>query len=240
MPNSIIEYHKLQKSSTFPHVGWNTSTNSVPLLQTLKEFEDVFTLKPHVEGIDCPPKEINFYNEDFRVRRPPRTLNPARLEVAKQIFDELVDSGFAVPLHHEFSSPVCLVVYTDHRKPCFTGDYSGKDGVNANTIPVEPNLTKNSDVLVFPSQANYIGTLELPKAFWQLKIAEKDWQKTALSIPGKSIMSKRAAFGLKNVPVFQNVMADIFSGYGIFIYIDDIIVRGTTSEQVQRSPSPRF
>ncbi|KAL0209033.1 hypothetical protein P9112_011620 [Eukaryota sp. TZLM1-RC] len=156
------------------------------LLHTLKEFEDVFTLKPHAEGIDCPPMEINFYNEDVRVRRPPRTLNPARLEVANQIFDELVDSGFAVPSNHEFSSPVCLVVYPDHRKPRLTGDYSGKDGVNANTIPVEPNLPRISDVLVFLSQANYIGTLDLPKAFWQLKIAEKDWQKTALSIPGKN------------------------------------------------------
>ncbi|KAL0206926.1 hypothetical protein P9112_012637 [Eukaryota sp. TZLM1-RC] len=105
------------------------------LLQTLKEFEDVFTLKPHVEGIDCPPMEINFYNEDVRVRRLPRTLNLARLD-SNQIFDELVDSGFAVPSNHEFSSPVCLVVYPDHRKPRLTGDYSGKDGVNANTIPV--------------------------------------------------------------------------------------------------------
>ncbi|KAL0219206.1 hypothetical protein P9112_004859 [Eukaryota sp. TZLM1-RC] len=202
------------------------------LLQTLKEFEDVFTLKPHAEGIDCPPMEINFHNEDVRVRRPPRTLNPARLEVANQIFDELVDSEFAVPSNHEFSSPVCLVVYPDHRKPRLTGDYSGKDGVNANTIPVEPNLPRISDVLVFLSQANYIGTLDLPKAFWQLKIAEKDWQKTTLSIPGKSIMFKRAAFGLKNVPaVFQNVMADIFSGDGVFIYIDDIIIIGSTFDE---------
>ncbi|KAL0208449.1 hypothetical protein P9112_011036 [Eukaryota sp. TZLM1-RC] len=146
------------------------------LLQTLKEFEDVFTLKPHAEGIDCPPMEINFYNEDVRVRRPPRTLNPVRLEVANQIFDDLVDSGFAVPSNHEFSSPVCLVVYPNHRKPRLTGDYSGKDGVNANTIPVEPNLPRISDVLVFLSQANYIGIFDLPKASWQLKIAEKDWQ----------------------------------------------------------------
>ncbi|KAL0225774.1 hypothetical protein P9112_013098 [Eukaryota sp. TZLM1-RC] len=193
------------------------------LLQTLKEFEFVFTLKPHAEGIDCPPMEINFYNKDVRVRRLPRTLNPARLEVVNQIFDAL---------NHEFSSPVCLVVYPDHRKPRLTGDYSGKDGVNANTIPVEPNLPRISDVLIFLSQANYIGTLDLPKAFWQLKIAEKDWQKTALSIPGKSIMFKRAAFGLKNVPaVFQNVMADIFSGDGVFIYIDDIIIIGSTFDE---------
>ncbi|KAL0223099.1 hypothetical protein P9112_002489 [Eukaryota sp. TZLM1-RC] len=199
------------------------------LLLTLKEFEETFTLKPHADGIDCPPMEINFHDESIRVRRPPRRLNPEKQKVAEQIFDELVESGFAVPSNHEFSSPVCLVVYPDHRKPRLTGDYSGKDGVNANTIPVEPNLPRVSDVLVFLSEANFIGTLDLPKAFWQLKIAEKDWEKTALSIPGKSIMFKRAAFGLKNVPaVFQNVMADIFSGDGVFIYIDDIIIVGRT------------
>ncbi|KAL0227353.1 hypothetical protein P9112_014677 [Eukaryota sp. TZLM1-RC] len=176
--------------------------------------------------------EINFYNEDVRVKRPPRTLNPDRLEVANQIFDGLVDSGFAVPSNHEFSSPVCPVVYPDHHKPRLTGDYSGKDGVNANTIPIKPNLPRISDLLVFFSQANYIGTLDLPKAFWRLKIAEKDWQKTALSNPGKSIMFKRAAFGLKNVPaVFQNVMADIFYGNGVLIYIDDIRIIGSTFDE---------
>ncbi|KAL0209882.1 hypothetical protein P9112_009966 [Eukaryota sp. TZLM1-RC] len=126
-------------------------------------------------GLPTNPMEINFYNEDVRVRKPPRTLNPARLEVANQIFDELVDSGFAVPSNHEFSSPVCLVVYPDHCKPRLTGDYSGKDGVNANTIPVEPNLPRISDVLVFLSQANYIGTLDPPppKPFGNSKLLKR-------------------------------------------------------------------
>ncbi|KAL0208979.1 hypothetical protein P9112_011566 [Eukaryota sp. TZLM1-RC] len=190
------------------------------LLQTLKEFEDVFTLKPHAQGIDCPPMEINFCNFDVKVRRPPRTLNPARLEVANQIFDELETQDL---LFHRTMN---------HRKPRLTGDYSGKDRVNANTIPVEPNLPRISDVLVFLSQAKHVGTFDLLKAFWQLKIAEKDWQKTALCIPGKSIMFKRAAFGLKNVSaVFQNVMADIFSGDGVFIYIDDNIIIGSTFDE---------
>ncbi|KAL0206391.1 hypothetical protein P9112_001698 [Eukaryota sp. TZLM1-RC] len=120
---------------------------------------------------------------------------------------------------------VPTLVYPDQRKPRCTGDYSDKNGTNANIIPVEPNLPRISDVLVFLSQANYISLLDLPKVFWQLKTAEKDWPKTARSIPGNSIMFKRAAFGLRNVSdVFQNVMADIFSGDEILIYIDDIIV----------------
>ncbi|KAL0226547.1 hypothetical protein P9112_013871 [Eukaryota sp. TZLM1-RC] len=150
---------------------------------------------------------------------PPKTLNPPRLEFANQNFDELVDSGFAVPSNHEFSSPVCLVVCPDHRKPRLTGDYSNRDGVNTNTIPVEPNLSRISEeVLIFLSQANYRSPLDLLETFCQLRIAKKHWQKAALSIFGNSIMFKRAAFGLKHAPaVCQNVMANVFSGDGVFI-----------------------
>ncbi|KAL0207383.1 hypothetical protein P9112_012011 [Eukaryota sp. TZLM1-RC] len=88
----------------------NRDNDKKTLLLTLKEFEETFTLKPHADGIDCPPMEINFHDESIRVRRPPHRLNIEKQKVAEQIFDELVESGFAVPSNHKFSSPVCLVV----------------------------------------------------------------------------------------------------------------------------------
>ncbi|KAL0214664.1 hypothetical protein P9112_006848 [Eukaryota sp. TZLM1-RC] len=178
----------------------NNQSENQQLLATLEEFKDVFTLKPHEDGIDCNPMDIDFYDEDTVVYRPPRRLNPERFKIANQIFDELIKSGFATESNGRLSSPVVLVVYPDHRKPRPTGDFSGPNGVNANTIPIAPNLPKISDVLEFLSQANYIGTLDLPKAFWQLKINERDIEKTTLSIPGRSISFNRACFGLKNVP----------------------------------------
>ncbi|KAL0248291.1 hypothetical protein GEMRC1_003527 [Eukaryota sp. GEM-RC1] len=49
--------------------------------------------------------------------------------------------------------------------------------------------------------------------------------KTALSIPGRTITFTRAPFGLKNVPaILQNLMTEIFAMDGVFIYLDDIIV----------------
>ncbi|KAL0223473.1 hypothetical protein P9112_002863 [Eukaryota sp. TZLM1-RC] len=64
-----------------------------------------------------------------------------------------------------------------------------------------------------------------------MNVAEKDIEKTSISIPGRSIMFKRACFGLKNIPaVFQNVMMEIFQIDGVFIYIDIIIV-GTTFDE---------
>ncbi|KAL0239651.1 hypothetical protein GEMRC1_009759 [Eukaryota sp. GEM-RC1] len=154
------------------------------------------------------------------------------MRIAEEIFNELIRQGWAVPSTGKFSSPIVLVVYNDHRKPRLTGDFSGPDGINANTRPVKPNLPRICDVLEFLSKANFIGTLDLPKAFWQLNVAEEDVEKTSVSIPGMSISFKRACFGLKNVPaIFQNIMMEIFNVEGVFIYIDDIIVVGNTFEE---------
>ncbi|KAL0248883.1 hypothetical protein GEMRC1_004117 [Eukaryota sp. GEM-RC1] len=81
------------------------------------------------------------------------------------------------------------------------------------------------------SKAQFIATLDLPKAFWQLKLREQDWMKTTLAIPGRKIFFKRAAFGLNNVPsFFQNVMNEILKLENVFIYLDDVIVTANTPE----------
>ncbi|KAL0229594.1 hypothetical protein GEMRC1_014211 [Eukaryota sp. GEM-RC1] len=207
-------------------------TRRTELLSLLSKYKQVFSEDVHPDGIDCPPMTIPFYDESVTVFRPPRRLNPEKQRIAEEIFNELIRQGWAVPSTGKFSSPIVLVVYNDHRKPRLTEDFSGPDGINANTRPVKPNLPRICDVLEFLSKANFIGTLDLPKAFWQLNVAEEDVEKTSVSIPGMSISFKRACFGLKNVPaIFQNIMMEIFNVEGVFIYIDDIIVVGNTFEE---------
>ncbi|KAL0241324.1 hypothetical protein GEMRC1_006559 [Eukaryota sp. GEM-RC1] len=175
---------------------------------------------------------IPFDDKSTVVYRPPRRLNPMKQKVAEEIFNELILQGWAVPSTGTFSSPIVLVMYNDHRKPRLTGDFSGPNGINANTKPVKLNLPRICDILEFLSNANFIGTVDLPKAFWQLKVAEEDVDKTTVSIPGMSISFKRTCFGLKNVPaIFQNIMMDIFNIEGVFIYIDDVIITGNTLEE---------
>ncbi|KAL0244527.1 hypothetical protein GEMRC1_008611 [Eukaryota sp. GEM-RC1] len=114
-----------------------------------------------------------------------------------------------------------LVVYKDHiRKPRLTGDFGVPDGIKANTRPVKPNVLRFCDILEFLSKANCIGTLDLPKTFWQLNVAEEDDDKTSVSIPGMSISFKRACFGLMTVPtIIHNIVMEIFHVEGVFIYI---------------------
>ncbi|KAL0251361.1 hypothetical protein GEMRC1_000574 [Eukaryota sp. GEM-RC1] len=104
-------------------------------------------------------------------------------------------------------------------------NFSGKNGINDLSLTLEANLPKIADILPVLSKAKYIATLDLPKAFWQVKLHPDDVKKASLSIPGRSISFTRTAFGLKNVPAFfQNLMVSFFADEDIFIYIDDIIV----------------
>ncbi|KAL0206297.1 hypothetical protein P9112_001604 [Eukaryota sp. TZLM1-RC] len=175
---------------------------------------------------------IPFYDEGKVVKRKTRRLKPEKQRVAENSFNELIRNEFAVPAKSQFSNSICLVICPDHRKPRLTGDFSGIGGVNDLTQPVEANLPRISDILEFLSKANYIATLDLLKAFWQLKIAEDDIDKTTVSISGMSISFKRANIGLKNVlAVFQNMMMEIFDSEGAFIYIDDIIIVASTLDE---------
>ncbi|KAL0214439.1 hypothetical protein P9112_006623 [Eukaryota sp. TZLM1-RC] len=107
------------------------------------------------------------------------------MEIANKIFDELIEMGYVVESNYKFSSPIVLVIYPDDKKPRLTGDFSRKAGVNAHKISVEPNLPRISDILEFLSRTDYIATFDLPKAFWQMNVAEKDIEKTSISIPGR-------------------------------------------------------
>ncbi|KAL0231473.1 hypothetical protein GEMRC1_010877 [Eukaryota sp. GEM-RC1] len=166
---------------------------------------------------------IPFADESRIVSRPPRNLSPEKLEIANKEFDDLLKKNFAVPNETKWSSPICLVTYAD-KAPRLTGDFSGKNGINDLSLTLEANLPKIADILPVLSKAKYIATLDLPKAFWQVKRHPDDVKKASLSIPGRSISFTRAAFGLKNVPAFfQNLMVSFFAD-DIFIYIDGIIV----------------
>ncbi|KAL0206723.1 hypothetical protein P9112_002030 [Eukaryota sp. TZLM1-RC] len=129
-----------------------------------------------------------------------------------------MEYGFIIDLDREH----CIILNAEYEKLRLTGDLSGIGGVNDLTKPVEANMARISDILEFLSEANYIATLDLPKAFWQLKITKEGIDKTSLSIPGMSVSFKRACVGLKNVsPVFQNM--EIFDSRGVLLFISMIL-----------------
>ncbi|KAL0239779.1 hypothetical protein GEMRC1_009887 [Eukaryota sp. GEM-RC1] len=92
------------------------------LLKILNKHKDVFG-KPYPDGIKCKPMTIPFYNEGTTCKKAPRNLNPTKLGIANEIFDDLIEDGFAEETSTEskFSSPIVLVIYPDGKKPRLTG-----------------------------------------------------------------------------------------------------------------------
>ncbi|KAL0214723.1 hypothetical protein P9112_006907 [Eukaryota sp. TZLM1-RC] len=119
--------------------------NKLKITSLLGIFSDVFSDTANRKGIDCNPLTIPFRDENAIV-------HPSKMEITNKIFDELIEMGYAVESNYKFSSPVVINIYPDGKKPRLTGEFSGKDGVNADTISVEPNLPRISDTLSFYSR----------------------------------------------------------------------------------------
>ncbi|KAL0220129.1 hypothetical protein P9112_005782 [Eukaryota sp. TZLM1-RC] len=107
--------------------------NNPALEQSIKnmlfKYSEVFSKLPALEGIDCPPVRIPFYDESKTVSKKFRYLPPDKLKVAHQEMDVLINNGFAVLYEGPWSSPICLV-QRPGKPPRLTGDYSGAGGVN--------------------------------------------------------------------------------------------------------------
>ncbi|KAL0220465.1 hypothetical protein RCL1_000319 [Eukaryota sp. TZLM3-RCL] len=217
-------------------INLECENQNLDLKNILKNYQDVFSNVFPADGIKCQPMTIPFHNEEKTILRKPRPLNPNKLQLANEVFDELIEKGIARNVADpQHISPIVLIEYPN-KKPRITGDYSGVNGVNENTITVPANLPLLSDIDAVLGDAKFIGTLDLPRAFYQVMIDEKDIPKTTISIPGRAIEFLRASFGLKNVPsFFQNVMVEIFQVPSnlskVFIYIDDIIIAAKTFEE---------
>lgn len=78
--------------------------------------------------------------------------------------------------------------------------------------------------------------LDLKKGFWQLKVSEKTQTYLAFSTPCGRYCFTRVPFGIATAPeVFQQVISQILEGLpNVVNSMDDILVHGKTSEELQK------
>nr|XP_011313386.1 PREDICTED: uncharacterized protein LOC105272851 [Fopius arisanus] len=82
-------------------------------------------------------------------------------------------------------------------------------------------------------QANYISTLDLSAAYWQIPLAEDSKEITAFTVPGRGFFQfERMPYGLTNAPAtFQRALDKIIGPEmypQVFVYLDDIIIVSST------------
>ncbi|XP_058816748.1 uncharacterized protein LOC131680031 [Topomyia yanbarensis] len=153
-------------------------------------------------------------------------------EVKKQI-SKLLEDGIIRPSRSAWTAPVWVVP----KKPDASGEKKFRmvidyRKVNEKTIPDKYPMPEIGYVLDQLKGQKYFTTLDLASGFHQIKMREKDIEKTAFAINNGKYEFTRMPFGLKNAPaIFQRAIDDVLRdhiGKICYVYIDDVIVFGKT------------
>ena len=94
-------------------------------------------------------------------------------------------------------------------------------------------IPRIQDLLRQLSGARMFSTLDLRKAYWQVRLAKESREITSFIAAGKVYQFKRLPFGLASAPeVYQRVMSIVCEGLsGVLSYFDDVVVYGSTPEE---------
>lgn len=197
-----------------------------------REFNDLFFL----DGDFLTYTEMTTHKIETKANQPPIYTKPYRLpeanrkEVERQVL-KMIEEDIVRPSYSPWNSPLLLVP----KKPDENGnkrwrvvvDFRRINDVTIGDAYPLPNITEILDQL---GKSKYFTTLDLASGFHQIRMDNRDREKTAFSTPYGHYEFNRMPFGLKGAPAtFQRAMNNALSGLQgmhCFIYMDDIVVHG--------------
>jgi hypothetical protein len=99
-------------------------------------------------------------------------------------------------------------------------------------------LPRIDEILDSLKGAKWFTTLDLASGYWQIKVREEDWKKTAFITKYRTFEFKVMPFGLCNVlATFQRIMNRVLEdsiGKCVMVYLDDVIIySGSFEEHLQ-------
>ncbi len=157
-------------------------------------------------------------------RLPQQIVNEMKQQVTKMLKAGIVSRGKA----GTWASPAFLKKEKSGYR--FIVDYRH---LNPKTVAFLYPLPRIDDIIDKLSSGRIFSTIDIKKAFNQIKIAEKDKYKTGFITPFGIFQYNRLPFGLRNAPAFfSHTMQSIFGHLDfVEIYIDDLIIFSETVEK---------
>lgn len=198
----------------------------------LQEYADIFQEELGV---------FNDYEYDIKVNKevPPKVQRqrpvPAPLEarlkeeiermIHEDVIEEASGASWVSPVHIVYKENGELRICVDLRE------------ANKAVIRERFPIPRIQDILRQFSGATMFSTLDLRKAYWQIRLSEESREITSFMAAGKVYQFKRLPFGLTSAPeAYQRVMSIVCEGLaGVLNYFDDVIVYGSTPEEHWRN-----
>ncbi|CAK1601631.1 unnamed protein product [Parnassius mnemosyne] len=163
-----------------------------------------------------------------------RPIAPHRYQQVRKEFENMIEQGICRPSKSPWSSPLHVVPKKNGElRVC--GDYRRLNSITTPDrypIPRVKNFTHQlSDKTIF-------STIDLNRAYQQIKVRDEDIQKTAIISPMCLFEFPRMTPGLKNAgQTFQRFIHEVLHGLDfVFAFIDDLLV-ASPDKEAHETPS---
>lgn len=159
-------------------------------------------------------------------------LSPVLRGYVNEELDKMLELGVVRPSNSPWSSPIVMVKKKDGSYR-FCVDYRK---VNAVTQKDAYPLPYISNILDMLRDANYLSTIDIKSAYWQIPMDEESKPITAFTVPNRGLFEfNRLPFGLHNAPATWQRLIDRVIGAdlndSVFVYLDDIVIATSTFDE---------
>lgn len=200
------------------------------LNKVLQRNTDLFVTEDRYLGrTDTVEMRIDTGKNDPIKKNPYRTPLKQREEVNVAL-EEMLQAGVIERSNSPWSFPIVLVKKKDGTKR-FCVDFRALNKITKKYARALPVI---DDILASLGSAKYFSKLDLKSGYWQVKLNEKDKEKTAFTCHRGLFQFNVMPFGLANAPgVFQELMSVVLQGQEEFAvpYLDDILIFSKTKEE---------
>lgn len=202
------------------------------------EYVDLFSKHVRPTPADVPPFHLNLNEEQWhqpKNRGPPRPLTEKKTQVLREMIQQLLDLHVIQESQAAHYSQVHLVPKPGVDKWRFCLDFRMLNAVSECLGWPIPNI-RSLLQRILSKRANHFAIFDLTSGYHQTAIDPESRQYTAFICPFGVYEWRRVPMGLKGAPsYFQHAMASKVLGGLLYtvceLYIDDIIIWGTTEEE---------